>query len=425
MVVYSENNHINRSSLMAHRRQHNNRRTRTFYMFGTLLVATALLMLQHRRPLQVYIDILEEEQRQLILLTSPRPPANSFPKVEKSSSTQQQRQQKQLSAHTSSDTTLNILELSRRHVEPPSNVTAAVCFKTLFGDIDLGIVLQWAAYNRLLGFDHIFMFYRPEVTSLERFDELQSLPYLTLTEQTGGTRKSYYDQWRTEKMCLNKPEFAANFDWAMVADIDEYLKFSHPMGVKQFLQQNDHLTYLSLGKYMYSLDHRVDAELKNHKIDTSSNDHFAVSRYPFYMKHYCYHHRRKSKAICPTWRGRAKVIVRPKYHGKIDVHGNIANLREKDGLKAVHPDTEAHFMEWPEIFARHDVTRHPQPQSFTVQNYDEVHIHDIKKAFNPIDKKGNYLVEYNGELQSWFDFVIGRASTLPSSPISKQQKHAG
>lgn len=38
---------------------------------------------------------------------------------------------------------LDVIDLSRRHVEPASNITAAVCFKTLFGDIDLGLVLHW------------------------------------------------------------------------------------------------------------------------------------------------------------------------------------------------------------------------------------------------------------------------------------------
>ena len=38
----------------------------------------------------------------------------------------------------------DIVRLSIGHVEPPSDVSAAVCFKTLFGDIDLGIVIQWA-----------------------------------------------------------------------------------------------------------------------------------------------------------------------------------------------------------------------------------------------------------------------------------------
>jgi hypothetical protein len=38
----------------------------------------------------------------------------------------------------------NVVDLAIRHVEPPSDITAAVCFKTLFGQIDLGIVIQWA-----------------------------------------------------------------------------------------------------------------------------------------------------------------------------------------------------------------------------------------------------------------------------------------
>jgi hypothetical protein len=47
------------------------------------------------------------------------------------------------SSPSSSSESENVIELSRRHVEPYSNVSAAICFKTLFGDIDLGIVLQW------------------------------------------------------------------------------------------------------------------------------------------------------------------------------------------------------------------------------------------------------------------------------------------
>ena len=77
----------------------------------------------------------------------------------------------------------NLVELSKMHIEPEANVSVAICFKTLFGEIDLGIVLQWAAYNRLLGFDHIFMWYRPEMMNNARFQELKSLPYVTLTEK--------------------------------------------------------------------------------------------------------------------------------------------------------------------------------------------------------------------------------------------------
>jgi hypothetical protein len=47
-------------------------------------------------------------------------------------------------ASVSRSATVDLVELSIRHVEPPSNVSVAVCFKTLFGNIDIGIVLQWA-----------------------------------------------------------------------------------------------------------------------------------------------------------------------------------------------------------------------------------------------------------------------------------------
>jgi hypothetical protein len=39
---------------------------------------------------------------------------------------------------------IDVVDLAIRHVEPLSDITAAVCFKTLFGQIDLGIVIQWA-----------------------------------------------------------------------------------------------------------------------------------------------------------------------------------------------------------------------------------------------------------------------------------------
>jgi len=45
---------------------------------------------------------------------------------------------------TQPQTRLDVVNLAIKHVEPASNVSAAVCFKTLFGDIDLGVVIQWA-----------------------------------------------------------------------------------------------------------------------------------------------------------------------------------------------------------------------------------------------------------------------------------------
>jgi hypothetical protein len=73
----------------------------------------------------------------------------------------------------------SVVELSKTNQDEPNDIAAAVCFGTLFGDIDLGLALQWVTYNWLMGFDHVFMFYRPEIKSKPRFAELANLPYVT------------------------------------------------------------------------------------------------------------------------------------------------------------------------------------------------------------------------------------------------------
>lgn len=253
--------------------------------------------------------------------------------------------------------------------------------------------------------------------SLPRWNELASLPYVELTEYTGGTRENYYDEDWTEKMCLRQDEFAASYDWAMIADIDEYLWFPEHVGVKEFLQRYSSMTYLSFGKQIYTLDHGLDLSATNHTLDTTESSGFAVSKYPFYMKHFCHHRHRKGDPICPTWRGRAKLIVRPSVHTSVTVHGTIEHPNPDEGTIHFHADF-AHFKEWPEIFAAHDVMTRP-PQNFIVQRQDEVHIHNMHTGFKPIDgdngeflvmENGRFLVEYDDLLQDWFDFVVSRAT---------------
>jgi hypothetical protein len=151
------------------------------------------------------------------------------------------------------------------------------------------------------------MFYRPEMMKNPRWKELAELPYVTMTEHTKGDRKNYYNQWLTEQICLQNKKFAAKYDWAMLADIDEYLWFSKQMGIKDFLkrQKEQGMTYLSFGKQMYTLDHRTDLQAMNYKVNTTETG-FALSRYPFYLKYFC-NGKHKGHAFCPTWRGRSKV----------------------------------------------------------------------------------------------------------------------
>jgi hypothetical protein len=317
---------------------------------------------------------------------------------------------------------VNVLELSKTYQDERSNITAAVCFKTLFGDIDLGIVLQWVAYNRLMGFDHVFMFYRPEMTSKPRFAELASLPYVTLTEYTEGNRKNYYNQWKTEKLCLSEKRFAADYDWALLADIDEFLWFPERQGIKPFLaqQQARNLTYLSFGKQMYTMNHRVDFAAQEYKIDTKDMSHFPLSKFPFYIKNFCYG-RRIGEPLCPTWKGRAKVIVQPKHHQKIDVHGNILHPDPAKGTIHFHPDT-AHFMEWPYIFGGRNITLQ-EKKPFQVQSESQVGIHNLERAFKS-DAGGNFTLQYDHQLEDWFQYVIGRGTSQqgqqPGQPLKLQ-----
>jgi hypothetical protein len=59
---------------------------------------------------------------------------------------QQQSPQSQQSPPSSQQRRRDLVQLAIQHRESSSanNITAAVCFKTLFGTIDLGIVIQWA-----------------------------------------------------------------------------------------------------------------------------------------------------------------------------------------------------------------------------------------------------------------------------------------
>jgi hypothetical protein len=265
------------------------------------------------------------------------------------------------------------------------------------------------------------MFYRPEVTLLPRWNELRELPFVDLTEQTSGALRNHYNQRQTEARCQHEERFAALYGWVLTADLDEYLWFSQHMGVKEFLQRHENATYLSFGKQMHSILNRADMSLTNHKIDVSDSTQFAVSNYPFHMKYFCVRRGRKNHPICPTWRGRAKVMIRPQlYTADIEVHGAI-DYDLLDNLTTIHfhPDV-AHIKEWPEIFGHHNVT-HRTPPGFVVTNQQQVGIHNMHTAFTPIGgdpgqhlvMDGEWQVYYDGHLKGWFDFVADRGGAAP------------
>ena len=104
-----------------------------------------------------------------------------------------------------------------------------------------------------------------------RWPELATLPFVNLTLHTNGTRKEYCHQWYTEQYCLKRSDLAGLYDWAFLADIDEFLWMAHveattetppattPTVAQEILQSyiQRNITYIAFGKYMYTLDHRL------------------------------------------------------------------------------------------------------------------------------------------------------------------------
>jgi hypothetical protein len=71
---------------------------------------------------------------------------------------------------------------AKRRTEHSRPLKVAVCHPTMFGEkISLDPFFAWVSYYRLLGFDHIFLWYEDYIATLPRFAEFQALPYVTLT----------------------------------------------------------------------------------------------------------------------------------------------------------------------------------------------------------------------------------------------------
>ena len=240
------------------------------------------------------------------------------------------------------------------------------------------------------------------------------------------------------------------------------------------------MTYLSFGKRQYSLDHRTASDdedtvgentasiIPNVRVSTISTNHhdhrsnsnstllrpdtnFIVSKYSYYMDSYFCHHRghRRGNVICPIWRGRSKVMVRPQYHTFIDVHGTygIDDLRKahihNGTIMHFHPDLY-HIKEWPHIYSRHNITIHYPPSSdgrtiresetevknqysidnydnFTITNETEVSIHNIHTGYLPFyindDQEEVFLMKRDVALHDYFQKVMHLATNEYGKPI--------
>jgi hypothetical protein len=59
-----------------------------------------------------------------------------------------------------------------------------------------------------------------------------------------------------------------------------------------------------------TLDHWVGEAALEHNLNVTGSEGFAVTKFPSYMQHFCHHPHNKGDPICPTWRRRAKVMVK-------------------------------------------------------------------------------------------------------------------
>lgn len=277
------------------------------------------------------------------------------------------------------------------------NIAAAICHPTLFGtEIQLERLFAFVSYYRLLGFDHIFFWYTPEIRTLDHFDELQAFSYVTLTEYVPAADEKYYGQRDVMRACLNEQEYAANYDFALSIDADEYLWFRNRMNVKEFLSQHKYQTYnyFSIGKWTYTQMHSIEM--------TKKDSGFGLDQYAFTGGSFCRGH--YGETYCPTYKGRCKILAKPSVYPypSFQLHGLLDNLNASD---AIHLDTsEAHFKEWRTVMIWNNDYKIREPTEFAVSSDEEVNIHKNLMISHKL-VNGKVLFRFDEHLQDWFRFV--------------------
>jgi Glycosyltransferase family 92 len=310
-----------------------------------------------------------------------------------------------------------MVELSKSALDAVPGMKTAACYKTLFGTVNLHRVISWIVYHHMLGFDHFFIWYLPYIREYDGFDVLSSLPYVTLTENTKASQErrnpqlvGELDQRALEEVCLK--DVARDYDWVMFADTDEFLWFNETVGVKEFIQAHgDGKTSLSFGKYMYTQTHGVDVP----------DSGFGLDRFPFTSGSFCFNKIGCPKdengecfgnPVCPRSFGRSKVIVQPKYHARVGVHGTLMPNEENH---SVHFHTgRAHLKEWPALYRPYIIPMAlTEKKDFVVTPTTTLSIHHAIEMAHKANSDGTYNMYYDGQLNSWFEYVVSRRA--PSS----------
>jgi hypothetical protein len=353
-----------------------------------------------------------------------------------------------------------------QNIEDRTNPKIAVCVDTsLFGtDINFFDVIEWVAYQRLLGFDQVFMTYiEKDCHDQPGFQELLRLPYLTIAENFNsfennatqddailGVRKgSLVLAGACDRLCIIqrclKTTAWENYDWVWFASVGQYLWFNQNMGVKDFVSQHGkYHDMLSFGRYIYSPKHREGHDDDRRGAVAEPISGFWAEDYPFTAKTYC-EKRTVSGQIpdpCPMWLGRSKVMIRPSvYQGpffflglfnkahKIKIHGNVfeemsnGQFQAQAGERAMHlPMDIAHMKQW-SVNTRTvgPSTMMDKGKELVITPKDES-VLDGWEFYSDFGTK-NVTMHYDAGLKDWFNYVSSRGpypnscSKLTSSGI--------
>ena len=208
-------------------------------------------------------------------------------------------------------------------------------------DALLNPIFAMISYYRLLGVSHIFAWYEPNVAEkAARWDELinTTSEFTTFVPlEDVDEDEHYHGQNIVMKHCIKN--YAKDYDWILINDADEFFWWSKKGSLIDFVEAYSNYSYISLGKYMYSMIHQYQPLHEEWPVQN-----FGVEMHPFTPGSYCY--QKNGTSMCPAFVGRCKLIIRPfEYQrGEVSIHGKPYRLKMSG---TIHLDTSvAHWKEW-------------------------------------------------------------------------------
>jgi len=331
------------------------------------------------------------------------------------------------------------------------NIKAAVCHPTLYGNVSMHRVCGYVSYYRLLGFDHVFLWYESSVlrqpggVSADELAKLESLPYVTATlnDRSPDEKNKYRDQGVVMKLCRSDPRYAASYDWIFVGDVDEYLYLgiggggggssswigkkttSYATNVKDFIRSYPQIEYFSFGKWLYTMIHAVPPRPSSPGGgEPIADSGFDLDRYAFTAKSYCWGvspgKTEREYSYCPTWKGRCKVLA--KQSREVDLHGDNGALYRYPRTSKHFDTSVAHIKEWNAMFwnaarGSSPPRMHERGTNFEISDEAEVLTWGATQA-HPKNANGNTVFYHDEELDGWFRYVASGCGRLynPYSP---------